>query len=156
MAFNLAGAFLFRFICGANVMRDLTENQVLGLISKNVADLSEEVVLCVPSRSFERPFIMYHSLRFGYTKTSLTNSIKLDFKSGIYKYTPKPKPFDITKHEFSDPAWSINEIDVGQGYIDFYNHETCTDDGDADTHVLDKDDAIAIAKALGVTGEYLK
>ena len=66
------------------------------------------------------------------------------------------KPFDITKHEFSDPAWSINEIDVGQGYIDFYNHETCTDDGDADTHVLDKDDAIAIAKALGVTGEDLK
>ena len=66
------------------------------------------------------------------------------------------KPFDITKHEFSDPAWSINEIDVGQGYIDFYNHETCTDDGDDDTHVLDKDDAIAIAKALGVTGENLK
>lgn len=68
------------------------------------------------------------------------------------KPIPK-KPFDITKHEFDDPAWSINEVNAEHGYIDFYNHETCTDDGDHESHSINKDDAIAITKALGATAE---
>ena len=63
------------------------------------------------------------------------------------------KPFDITKCKLSDSAWSIHETDIARGYIGFYNHETYADDGDIETHFLDKSDAIAIAKALGVTGE---
>jgi len=58
------------------------------------------------------------------------------------------KPFDITKHEFSDsianPKAKLNlrstvTIDVFDKWL-----------------MLNKQDAIAIAKALGVTGEDLK
>ncbi len=66
------------------------------------------------------------------------------------------KAFDVTRYEFGDSDWSINEIDINDGFIDFYNHETCTDDGDSESHVITKDDAIAIAKALGVTAEDFK
>lgn len=66
------------------------------------------------------------------------------------------KHFDITKHEFSDFSWSINEINYVEGYIDFYNHEACTDDGDYESHSVTKDDIIAIAKALCVTVEDLE
>ena len=63
------------------------------------------------------------------------------------------KPFDITKHKFGDTAWSINEVNAEQGYIDFYNDETCTDDGNHESHLINEDDAIAIAKALGATAK---
>lgn len=56
--------------------------------------------------------------------------------------TPK-KPFDITKHEFSDDFT----------YFDF---ELCKDEGIVIVDGgINKNDVIAIAKALGVTGDDL-
>ena len=61
------------------------------------------------------------------------------------------KPFDITKHDFSDfrivdAETSVNKRKLRLNFdnLDFHYAD------------LSKDDAIAIAKALGVTGEDLK
>lgn len=64
------------------------------------------------------------------------------------------KPFDITKHEWSDFSWSINQQD--RDAIELYNHETCTDDGDAELFQINKSDSIAIAKHFGLTEKDLK
>jgi len=154
MAFNLAGAFLFRFIWGENVMRDLTEKEL-----KLTPDWAVKFDFFNGELIYMSDVVGNYEGKPLYRFLDAKHNIEEVGVEGDYDLCTRlipSKPFDITKHEFSDPAWSINEIDVGQGYIDFYNHETCTDDGDADTHVLDKDDAIAIAKALGVTGEHLK
>ena len=55
------------------------------------------------------------------------------------------KHFDITKHEFSDTG--IECCEVGGGVLTIHNPELTTN--------LLFDDAIAIAKALGVTREDL-
>lgn len=57
------------------------------------------------------------------------------------------KPFDITKHEFSD--WEISSAD-------FEHDEFTLRFFEVNAIHLNKDDAIAIAMALGVTGEDLK
>ncbi len=56
------------------------------------------------------------------------------------------KPFDITNHEFSDAG--IECCEIGGGVLTMHNPELTTN--------LLFDDAIAIAKAFGVTGEDLK
>ena len=65
------------------------------------------------------------------------------------------EPFNIKKHDFGDTAWAINGFEEGVGHIDFYNVDTVTDDGYYDSHTLYKEDIIAAAKALCVTGEDL-
>ncbi len=64
------------------------------------------------------------------------------------------KPFDITEHEFSDSDLSVVKSDGGTMWVDIENgslDERCN----ASAMII-KQDAIAIAKALGVTGEDLK
>ena len=56
------------------------------------------------------------------------------------------KPFDITKHEFSDTG--IECCEIGGGVLTIHNPELTTN--------LLFEDAIAIVKAFGVTGEDLK
>ena len=56
------------------------------------------------------------------------------------------KPFDITKHEFSDTV----------GFVECDGSELTLNCTGCNYVELYKDDAIAIAKALGVTGEDLK
>lgn len=58
------------------------------------------------------------------------------------------KPFDITKHEFSDSRITLDCVD-GEGDINIYYQENYD-------FYINKQDAIAIAKAHGVTGEDLK
>ena len=65
-----------------------------------------------------------------------------------------PKPFDITKHEFSDDDLSVTKSDGGTMWIDI---EYCNLGNRCSASALViKQDAIAIARALGVTGEDLK
>ena len=59
------------------------------------------------------------------------------------------KPFDITKHEFSE-GLSISNMCKLSVEVKFNNND------DSNYVPLHKDDVIAIAKALGVTGEDLK
>jgi hypothetical protein len=69
------------------------------------------------------------------------------------KERPKlKKPFDIRGHEFScenfkacKPSWIGDDLQIEIIDSDFTHHDA----------LLNKDDAIAIAKALGVTGEDL-
>lgn len=60
----------------------------------------------------------------------------------------KPKPFDITQHEFSDAMANLKAIKSESGDIVIRIGSSWI--------FLNKDDSIAIAKALGVTGEDLK
>ncbi len=55
------------------------------------------------------------------------------------------KPFDITKYGFSDSG--VECCEIGVGILTLYNPELTTN--------INKDDAIAIAKALGVAAEDL-
>lgn len=136
-------------------MKILTEIELEDLVSNKVADYSKEISLYVPLSG--QPIVMYTCISRGVpSKHYLGLELKLQYSGGLYVYSGDSKPFDITKYNFDDSLWSINEIDTEQGYIDFYNHETCTDDGDSDTHSISKDDAIAIALALGVNAEDLK
>ena len=57
------------------------------------------------------------------------------------------KPFDITKHDFSDWEISSADFEYGEFTLRFF---------EVNAIHLNKQDAIAIAKALGVTGEDLK
>lgn len=131
-------------------MRDLTEEKALGLISKNVADFTNPIFLYIPSTKFEQPFIMYQSRNYGHTKDYLSNDIKLSFDAGMYKHSPKQKPFDITKHEFSDYSVCVDYL--GGSNRDYLVVETSVNM----PVILNKSDAIAMAKSLGATGEDLK
>jgi hypothetical protein len=66
------------------------------------------------------------------------------------KERPKlKKPFDISEHEFSDSRVRISNICVSK-------IELAVDDCGIEHYMTQsKEDAIAIAKALGVTGEDL-
>ena len=64
------------------------------------------------------------------------------------------KPFDITKHEFSDDDLSVTKSDGGTMWIDI-EYGNLGNRCSASALVI-KQDAIAIARALGVTGEDLK
>lgn len=66
------------------------------------------------------------------------------------------KPFDITKHEFSDLDLSMRIDDVDRGVLTIKYFDNYHDLDDSADSTINKDDAIAIAKALGVTGEDLK
>ncbi len=57
------------------------------------------------------------------------------------------KPFDITKHEFSCSSFYSAEL---KGNAVILEGDYCVN------YEINKDDSIAIAKALGVTGEDLK
>ena len=92
---------------------------------------------------------MYTSLIRGIPdKHSLSHELRLKYSGGMYFYKPKQKPFDITKHEWSDGMANLGAmmsergdvvIRVGSSWI-----------------FLDKKDGIAISKALGLTAEDLK
>ncbi|WP_276755639.1 hypothetical protein [Pseudoalteromonas marina] len=61
------------------------------------------------------------------------------------------KPFDISEHEFSDNDISLLKLKKRELYLSIkFGSER-----DNTIAVIDKKDAIAIAKALGVTGEDL-
>lgn len=57
------------------------------------------------------------------------------------------KPFDITKHDFSDWEISSADFEYGEFTLRFF---------EVNAIHLNKSDAIAIAMALGVTGGDLK
>lgn len=57
------------------------------------------------------------------------------------------KPFDITKHEWSD---CDIQREIESGYIRFKSQSEC------DEFVVEKDDAVAMALHFGVTAEDLK
>lgn len=57
------------------------------------------------------------------------------------------KPFDITKHDFSDWEISSADFEYDEFTLRFF---------EVNAIHLNKDDAIAISKALGVAGEDLK
>lgn len=122
-------------------MRDLTEDELkLAPEWATHYQVSESNYLIWESKDKYQTPIMRAPKK---QKSKLTKCIKI----------PVKEPFDISEHEFSDFSWSINQISVD--FIEFYNHETYTDDGDAELFQVSKMDAIAIAKALGVTGEDL-
>lgn len=133
-------------------MRNLTGEELKGLISDKVADYSKEIGLFVPLTG-DQPVVMYTSLLRGIqSKHYLGSELKLKFSGGLYIYTPQTEaPFDITKHEFSD--------------LNFQGGASIDDDGDIVIRISDydvpsfyanKNDAIAIALALGVNAEDLK
>ncbi|AUG84933.1 hypothetical protein MAELSTROM_13 [Pseudoalteromonas phage Maelstrom] len=74
---------------------------------------------------------------------------------GDYRYVKRlasksreiEKPFDITKYEFSDADIKDAKITVESNYLHFKIRPT-----NLSELIINKQDAIAIAKALGVTG----
>ena len=69
-------------------------------------------------------------------------------------YVAGERPFDISEHEFSDKDLIANingeTIELEVTYYDSHHHQD-----DTCTAQINKQDAIAIAKALGVTGSDL-
>lgn len=58
---------------------------------------------------------------------------------------------DIVDHEFSDPRWSLNTLNPDEGDdLCLYEHDKCTDDGDAPEIELSKHDVVALAKHFGL------
>jgi hypothetical protein len=130
-------------------MRDLTEEELNELVSDKVADYENEISLFVPLTS-DQPVIMYTSkLNSMPSKHYLSSNIKRKYTSGLYVYSPK-KPFDISEHEFID-KWvrCAKLVDDGDYLRINISNESFN------TVIHNKQDAIAIAKALGVTGEDL-
>lgn len=127
-------------------------------------ELTEEELKLAPAwethyYAFDNGTIQYESadLYVRFFKTTGRFGVEQCNKEyGIAGVAIPRKPFDITKHEFGDTAWPVNEINPEQGYVEFFNQDTVTSDGDYDGHTIYKDDAIAVAKALGVTWDDLK
>tara|TARA_R110002073_G_scaffold133936_6_gene281484 strand:- start:399 stop:791 length:393 start_codon:yes stop_codon:yes gene_type:complete len=71
-----------------------------------------------------------------------------DYENLLEELNLIQKPFDITKHEFSDR--DISMATLASDYLCLHL------DGKAPYVAHSKKDAIAIAKSLGVTGEDLK
>ena len=74
-------------------------------------------------------------------------SLQIELNNKHKEELDKIKPFDISEYEFSD-AISIAGAEVKNGYLIIHKNSRSWDS-------YDKQDAIAIAKALGVTGEDL-
>ncbi|YP_010660120.1 hypothetical protein PP589_gp36 [Pseudoalteromonas phage HS5] len=108
--------------------------------------------------TYETPLLGYTKIRESkiVTAESKQEAIKIAVPSS-YKFISVrlmpikkvKKPFDITKHEFSE-GLSISNMCKLSVEVKFNNND------DSNYVPLHKDDVIAIAKALGVTGEDLK
>ena len=131
MAFNLGSVIWFRFIWGANVMIDL------------------------PTRIEAMPPCLCKSKVIGYEYSEDGFNVTHCACGGVIsctesEYVEVKKPFDITKHEFSDKDIRLSNLCESK-------IELAVDDcGIEHYFTLNKDDAIAIVKSLGVTGEDLK
>ena len=86
-------------------------------------------------------------------------NLELKLSKGHYAFyeckpIPKPKkPFDITKHEFSDERISFSDtLDVDVGCDAYYDDSII----EVANYDFNKKDAIAIAKHFGLTIEDLK
>jgi hypothetical protein len=125
-------------------MKTLTKEEVSVLVSDETADYEKEISLFVPLTGDE-PVIMYTSISRGQPSMHyLSVSTKRKYAGGLYVYSPK-KPFDISEHEFSDTV----------GFVELANGELTLNCTGLNYIELYKDDAIVIAKVLGVTGEDL-
>lgn len=128
-------------------MRDLTEEELNELVSNKVADYENGISLFVPLTS-DQPVIMYTSISRGIPSMHyLGVEIKRKYAGGLYVYSPK-KPFDISENGLGDN--DIDEVEIVDGTVRLHLMAN-----DLPYIELSKDDAISIAKALGVTGEDL-
>ena len=91
-------------------------------------------------------------LAFYYIEDKVFSRISSQLADGISKNSKpiprKPKPFDITQHEFSDAMANLKAMKSERGDVVIRIGSSWI--------FLDKADSIAIAKALGVTCEDLK
>lgn len=131
MAFSLACTFLFRFIWGASVMRDLTPEELKlapEWATHYIADSDDSII-------YESETLCW----WAGLREPLNNK-------GSFGGLPNRsiKPFDITKHELFKSGILIKHKNGKDLYVRHLMWH------------LDKDRAIAIAKALGVTGGDLK
>ena len=140
-------------------MRELTEEEFKLIISEDAADYSKDIYLFLPL-TVDQPLVMYTSLIRGVpAKHSLSHELKLKYSGGMYFYKPKQKqkPFDITKHEWSDEAKdchiSFNNPSWAGGDLQICIAEPSGNYADDE---LIKEHAIAIAKHFGLTAEDLK
>ena len=85
---------------------------------------------------------------YQYYNSRIKEFYKLRWLTDISEYTVpiNRKPFDITKHEWSDSG--IERLEVGGGVLTIYSPEHTVN--------LTFDDAIAIANHFGLTAEDLK
>ncbi|WP_415912501.1 hypothetical protein [Neptuniibacter sp. QD37_11] len=58
---------------------------------------------------------------------------------------------DIVDHTFSDTRWSLNSLMPNEGDdLCLYQHDECTEDGEAPEIDLTRDDVEALAKHFGL------
>ena len=127
MAFDLGCFIWLRFLCGASAMSVTGEKEIIKMWSDK---LKKDAWWVVDGGNYTGPFNKWCDAK------------RLIADDAV-------KPFDITKHEFSE-GLSISNMCESKVEIEF------KDNDDFNYVPLNKSDVIAIAKALGVTGEDLK
>lgn len=130
-------------------MRDLTDEELKEIISDRLADYGKEICLFIPEND-DQPVVMYTNKTTGKArKHYLCNSLKTKYQGGLYFYLPRVKSFDITQHEWSDITMT------GYQAAKLANGCLCLN-GASKSKILNRDDAIAIAKHFKLKAEDLK
>jgi len=155
MAFNLAGAFLFRFIWGENVMRDLTEKEL-----KLTPDWAVKFDFFNGELIYMSDVVGNYEGKPLYRFLDAKHNIEEVGVEGDYDLCTRlipSKPFDITKCEFSDTAKNCNILFNAPSWVGSdLQVEISDSNGSCVDGVLIKEHAIAIAKYFKLTDDDLK
>lgn len=144
MVFDLRRVFFDWLVWSENVMRDLTPEEL-----KLAPDWATHYTVheleftphCICFYGSRLHKWVYHKNGGNWSPEQVHNKIPAEAAALHFE------TFDITKHDFSD--WEISSAD-------FEHDEFTIRFFEVNAIHLNKDDAIAIAKSLGVTGEDLK
>ena len=138
----MGGSNWLGFLCGANAMRDLTEEEL-----KLAPDWATHYFIMGADRAL---FVDKENRKASDLDMIKSNTCPASYSNwfddlDLCELKPK-KPFNITKHEFGGTV----------GFVECDGSELTLNCTGCNYVELYKDDAIAIAKSLGVTGEDLK